>query len=137
MQAADKRRPKGLGNSAARKRAAPTLVAALAEAGWAEADASLADALSEFDTLQSAVGARARDDAVALLGQALARAARKRGLARFGALDALEPYDPKRHQLEKPAARTPKRVRIRAQGVARGNEVLIKARVAAVRESRT
>jgi hypothetical protein len=137
MPAADKRRSKGRGESAVRKRAAPELVAALAEAGWAEADASLAEALSEFDAFQRASRPLAQREAVALLGQALARAARKRGLARFGAPGALEAYDPKRHQLEKPTPRAPTRVRVKAQGVARGSDILIKARAAAVRERRT
>lgn len=67
--------------SAARKRAAQAHLAdALAGAAWAEADAALAQALAEFATLSSAKTAAERKDAMFLLGQALQRAARKRGL---------------------------------------------------------
>ena len=67
--------------SAARKRAAQARLAdALAGAAWTEADAALADALSEFETLSAAKTAAQRKDAMFLLGQALHRAARKRGL---------------------------------------------------------
>jgi hypothetical protein len=58
------------------------LVDALAGAAWAEADAALADALAEFEVLSAAKTAAARKDAMFLLGQALKRAARKRGLGR-------------------------------------------------------
>jgi hypothetical protein len=67
--------------SAARKRAAQARLAdALAGAAWAEADAALADALTEFASLSAAKTAAQRKDAMFLLGQALQRAARKRGL---------------------------------------------------------
>lgn len=67
--------------SAAPKRAAQARLAdALAGAAWAEADAALADALAEFEVLSAAKTAAARKDAMFLLGQALQRAARKRGL---------------------------------------------------------
>lgn len=116
---------------AARKRAAPSaLNAALAEAAWSDADLALAEALAEFDRAEAADGAD-RADAMALLGQALSRAARKRGLTRIGALGAREPYDPKLHELEKKPARAPKTVRIAARGVKRGAEVLAKALVVA------
>jgi hypothetical protein len=69
--------------SAARKRAAQAHLAdALGAAAWAEADAALADALAEFEVLSVARTAAARNDAMFLLGQALQRVARKRGLGR-------------------------------------------------------
>ncbi|MFZ2031175.1 MAG: hypothetical protein WAU68_12750 [Vitreimonas sp.] len=77
MPGAEKKKPK----SAARKRAAQARLAdALAGAAWAEADAALADALAEFTALSAAKTAAQRKDAMFLLGQALQRAARKRGL---------------------------------------------------------
>lgn len=67
--------------SAAPKRAAQARLAdALAGAAWAEADAALAEALGEFETLSAAKTAAERRDAMFLLGQALQRVARKRGL---------------------------------------------------------
>lgn len=122
---------------AARKRAAALpLAAALAEASWSEADAALAQALAECDALETAPDAAARDDAMAMLTQALSRAARKRGLSRLGAVGAREAYDPQRHDLSKAGARPPKTVRIIAPGVARGGEILVRARVAPVRTVR-
>lgn len=119
---------------AARKRAAaPALANALAEAAWSEADAALAQALAECDALEAAPDAASREDAMAMLAQALSRAARKRGLSRIGAVGAREQYDPKRHELERAGARGPKSVRIIAPGVARGGDVLVRARVAPVR----
>lgn len=72
--------------SAARKRAAQgvSLTDALAEAAWSEADLALAQALADFDEAQTADGKKARKDALERLGQALSRAARKRGLTRQG-----------------------------------------------------
>lgn len=125
--------------SAARKRAAPAdkLTGALAEAAWLEADASLALALSEFEALEAAADAEAREEALLMLGQALSRAARRRGLTRFGAIDAREPYDPVRHELSPRPARAPKTVRVLSRGVARGGEVLVKARAEAARKARS
>jgi hypothetical protein len=116
---------------AARKRATP-MAAALAEAAWMEADVALAEALADLDELISA-GTDQRADALAVLAQSLARAARKRGLTRIGALDAREPYDPAVHELRQLVAKKPKTVRIQARGVARGSQVLLKPRVGAVR----
>ena len=66
---------------APRKSAAQARLAdALAGAAWAEADAALADALREFEVLSAAKTAAQRKDAMFLLGQALQRVARKRGL---------------------------------------------------------
>jgi hypothetical protein len=79
---------------------------------------------------------RARSEAVAMLEQALTRAARRRGLSRFGGVGATEAYDPLRHEFSAAAARLPKRVRVSVRGVARGNEVLVKARVGPVRAKR-
>jgi hypothetical protein len=125
--------------AAARKRAArpDKLSAPLAEAAWTEADAALAEALAELEAFENAKGRAARADALALLGQALSRAARKRGLSRFGKVGAREPFDQRRHALALPAARPPKTVRIVAQGIARGGEVLVKARAVGVRAKRT
>jgi hypothetical protein len=128
-----KRKPK----SAAPKRAAPALSDALAAAAWSEADGALAEALAEFDSLANARTDAARKGATALLEQALARAARRRGLSRFGGLGATETYDPARHELTRAPARAPKRVRVKVRGVARGNEILIKARVGPVRAKRS
>jgi hypothetical protein len=79
MPRAKKTKPR----SAALKRAAQARLAdALAGAAWAEADAALAVALAEFEALSAATTAAVRKDAMFLLGQALQRAARKRGLGR-------------------------------------------------------
>jgi hypothetical protein len=117
-------------SSAARKRAAPLhgSEAALAEAAWAEADLALAEALVEFEAWQAGEA-----EAATFVGQAIRRAARRRGLSRIGAVGALEPYDDKSHALIKAVARPPIRVRILSTGVARGGEVLVKARAEAIR----
>lgn len=122
--------------SAARKRAAPSLAGALAEAAWAEADQALAEALAEADEVESAAGAAQRDAAVALMIQALSRAGRKRGLSRIGVLGAREPYDPGKHQLIAAVAKKPRTVRIAARGVARGAEILLLPRVGPVTRGR-
>lgn len=103
-----------------------SLTDALAEAAWSEADAALADALVEYDAVTMARRALDRKQAMALLGQSLSRAGRKRGLTRLGEVGKREPYDPKRHQLE--GAGTTMIVRVTARGVARGGEVLVKPR---------
>src|SRR5688572_16367617 len=92
-----------------------SLASALAEAAWAEADAAMAQALVELDEAEAAVTEEAGVEALALLAQSLARAARKRGLTRIGARGAIEPYDPRRHELNAPVARPPKAVRIEAR----------------------
>ncbi len=119
---------------AARKRAASglSLSTALAEAAWAEADKALAQALADLDEARTATETAARDGALALLEQSLARAARKRGLTRIGAIGAHESYDAMRHDLVAPVAKAPKTVRIEARGVARGAEILAKPRVGPV-----
>lgn len=131
MSAGKKSKPK---KSAARKRAAQgvSLTDALAEAAWGEADAALAQALADFDEVQTADGKSARKDALERLGQALSRAARKRGLARLEELEGEVAYDPEAHDLNEAVAKTPKMVRIQARGVTRGGEVLAKPRVAPV-----
>jgi hypothetical protein len=136
MPAARKKRTSTAKPGAARtKRAASSvLVTALAEAAWAEADAALAEALVELRALGEARSVKARKDATELLEQALTRAARKRGLAVFGVVGAREAFDAKRHQAS--SRRAPKQVRIDAPGVARGAEILIKARVSAARTRR-
>lgn len=127
-------RPK---KSAAPKRAAPrvSLADALGQAGWAEADAALAEALALCD--EAVFGATDADQAALLdlLGQSLARAARKRGLTRLGVLGAKEAFDQKRHDFTNPPKRTPKTVRIVARGVARAGEILVKTRVGPVRRT--
>jgi hypothetical protein len=125
------KRPKGPPNGAARKRAAQgvSLVGALAEATWTEADAALAQALVELDEAEGAASKSDREDALTRLAQSLSRAARKRGLSRIGALGETETYDAARHELNTPVAKTPKKVRIQARGVARGDEILERPRV--------
>lgn len=132
---ATKRQPKPAPKkkkSAARKRAAPSLAGALAEAAWAEADQALAEALVESDEVESATSAKQREAAVALMIQALSRAGRKRGLARIGVLGAREPYDPAKHQLMAAVAKKPRTVRIAARGVARGGSILVLPRAGPV-----
>ncbi|MFN3464828.1 MAG: hypothetical protein ACK4X1_12210 [Terricaulis sp.] len=102
----------------------------MAEAAWSEADLALAQALADFDEVESAKRKGARRDALERLGQALSRAARKRGLGRIGEIDERATFDPDRHDLNQAVAKTPKSVRIQARGVARGGEILIKPRVA-------
>jgi hypothetical protein len=116
----------------ATKRAGP-LVDALAEAAWTEADAALAEALVECDRANAADNDEARDEALSLLRLALARAARRRGLSRIGKAGAVVDFDAGRHELAVSAKRAPKRARIVDEGVSRGREVLIKARVTAAR----
>jgi hypothetical protein len=117
------------------KRAA-SLVNALAEAAWTEADAALAEALIECRRAVDAKSKKARDEALELLSLSLGRAARRRGLARIGKRGSLEDFDPARHELPGSARRTPARVRVIEEGVMRGREVLIKARVASPRSKR-
>ena len=112
------------------------LTAALAEAAWTEADAALAEALVEFDLLAQAANRAARAEAMTILGLALSRAARRRGLTRVGMTDALEPFDAKRHARARSTGRAPRTVLILIPGVARGDEVLMKARVAGSRARR-
>ena len=119
----------------AAKRAAPP-VDALAEAAWTEADGALAEALVECDRASAAENDETRDEALDLLRLALARAARRRGLSRIGKAGAVDDFDTSRHELAARAKRPPKRVRIVDEGVARGREVLIKARVTAARAKR-
>lgn len=132
------KRPKGQPKSAARKRAAQgvSLIDALAEAAWSEADAALAQALVEFDEAYGAAAKADRDDAMARLAQSLSRAARKRGFARIGELDEAEAYDAIRHELNAPVAKAPKSVRIQARGVARGGVILERPRVTPLERKR-
>ena len=112
-----------------RPRRAPALVDALAEAAWVQADGALAEALLELDELEAATDPGRRREHLALLSQALARAARKRGLSRLGAAGAEEPFDPARHEPLASRAAAPAFVEIVARGVARGEDVLAKSRV--------
>jgi hypothetical protein len=124
--------------SAARKRAASgvQLTDALASAAWAEADRALAEALALCDEALQSEGA-AHGLALEMLGQALTTAGRKRGLSRLGELGGREAFDPDRHEFIKPPKKTPKSVRIVARGVARGGEMLTKARVGPVGRAKT
>lgn len=123
------KRPSAAKKGAERTRSAPSLAGALAEAAWAEADLALAEALSECDALDSAADDDDRRTTLALLAQALGRAARKRGLIRVGALGATIAFDPTAHDLASSVVKTPSTVRIAARGVARGAEVLLRPRV--------
>jgi hypothetical protein len=134
MPAAEKSRPRPVKRAPRKKKpAARALVDALGEAAWAEADRALGEAMVEAQIFSGAKNAEAREVALALLEQALARAARKRGLTRVGEAGAREAYNAKRHELPRPMARAPKQVRIVASGVARAGDILVKARVVAVR----
>lgn len=117
--------------SAARKRAAPSvsLSSALAEAAWAEADLALAEALADLDEAETAANEADRADALSMLSQSLSRASRKRGLTRIGALGEQADFNASAHDLAAEGAKKPKKVRIAARGVARGGEVLVRARV--------
>ncbi|MGD9979763.1 MAG: hypothetical protein AB7H66_13455 [Hyphomonadaceae bacterium] len=128
------KRPRGPKTSAARQRAARdvSLSGALAEAAWSEADAALAMALAELDEVHTATNEEARTDALARLAQSLARAGRKRGLTRIGELGESAPFDARRHEMNAAVAKTPKTVTIQARGVARGQEILQRPRVAPV-----
>lgn len=127
--------------SATPKRAAVSgarLSDALAEAAWSEADAALAEAMALSEEAANASDDDARAAALDLLDQALGRAARKRGLTRFGKVGAREAYDAKRHELIEAVTRAPKTVHVMARGVARGRDILVKPRVgAAGRKQRT
>lgn len=118
--------------SAAPQGAARSLEAALAEAAWAEADLALAEALVEYDALTAAAKPSERKAALALLGQALGRVARKRGLSRLGDLGKRERYNRGGHDLAVSVVKTPRSVTIKARGVARGNEVLRRPRVSPI-----
>jgi hypothetical protein len=110
------------------KRSAGRLVNALAEAAWTEADGALAEALLECDRAREAESKKAREQALELLFLALAR---------IGKQGAIEEFDPVRHELATSPKRAPKRVRIAMEGVARGRQVLIKARVTPARAKRS
>jgi hypothetical protein len=134
MPAPDKSRPRPVKRAPRKtKPAARSLADALGEAAWSEADWALGEAIVEAQMLSAAKNAEAREVALALLEQALSRAARRRGLTRVGEVGGREAYSPKRHELARPLARPPKQVRIVASGIARSGEILVKARVVAVR----
>jgi hypothetical protein len=119
------------------------LTALLGEAGWRDADQALAACLRDFGDVERASAdlSDALDDALLILGQSLAQAARRRGLKRFGAIGAVEAFDPNRHELVRPAARAPALVKVTAEGVARGEgpgaDILIKALVTPSRARRS
>ncbi len=106
------------------------LANALADASWAEADEALGEALIEFAELKRALGVG--PDALHMAAQALARAARRRGLALFGDLGAIVAFDATIH--ERNGSLDVERVRIVREGVMRGREIIIRAAVAPVRK---
>jgi len=107
------------------------LANALADASWAEADEALAEALIEFAELKRAL--TEEYDALDMASQALARAARRRGLVLFGDVGATVAFDAAAHELNGSSA-APARVRIVREGVMRGREMLNRAVVAPVRK---
>lgn len=109
---------------------------ALAEAAWSGADAALAQALADLDEAETADTKSEREDALTRLGEALTRAARKRGLIRTGELGADVPFDPETMALNAVVAKTPKTVRIQSRGVMRGDEVLERPRAAPVKRKK-
>jgi len=106
------------------------LVTQLAEAAWEQADAALAQALADLDEVESALDPAERADALEMLAQSLAQAARRRGLTRVGALGVQAAFDPALHDLTIAVAKPPKHVHVRARGVARGPVILLRARAA-------
>ena len=134
--AAKKAKPKSSKAARAPTPAVALLADRLAETAWLQADAALAEALADLDEAETAASDAARAEALAMLAQSLSRAARKRGLDRIGALGAREPFDKQRHDLIAAGAKTPATVLIRARGVARGGEVLLRARVTPLRRMR-
>lgn len=117
----------------AKKSRESSLTKALAAASWAEADRALAQALVEFAGLEAASGPAKRAEAMALVSQALARAARRRGLEFQGEVGEVCAYEPARHELISSAKRAPGVVKVVAPGIARAGKILLKARVSAVR----
>lgn len=115
---------------------APQLVDMLAAAAWTQADAALAEALVECDRAVQADSEQTRQEALGLASLALARAARRRGLARLGEPGRIEDFDPAKHDLPSGLKRAPARVRVVEAGVVRGAEVLIRARTKPVRAKR-
>jgi hypothetical protein len=112
------------------------LASALADASWAEADEALAEALVEFTELRRVLsGERGKktSEALDMTAQALARAARRRGLSVFGEVGSDIAFDARLHELSGSAAAA--RVRIVREGVMRGREVVIRAVAARVRKS--
>ena len=108
------------------------LANALANASWAEADEALAEALVEFAELKRAL--REEPETLAMAAQALARAARRRGLRLFGDVGANVAFDANAHELN-PSSEAAGSVRIVREGVMRGREVLIRAIVAPARKA--
>ena len=108
------------------------LANALAHASWAEADEALAEALVEFAGLKRAL--KQEPETLAMAAQALARAARRRGLRLFGDVGADVAFDASAHELN-PSAEAAGRMRIVREGVMRGREVLIRAIVAPARKA--
>jgi len=126
---------------ASKKAIAQNLAGALAEAGWLEADRALIAAMLEARQLEQAcaalkppkVPARVRNriaDSLSLLSQSLAQAGRRRGIVSFGVVDAVEPFDPARHEITGVAKAG--LVTIVQPGLLRGagvaEEILLKAR---------
>ena len=106
------------------------LANALADASWAEADEALGEALIEFAELKRVL--KEAPDALHMAGQALTRAARRRGLVLFGDLGAVVAFDATIH--ERNGSLDVARVRIVREGVMRGGEIIIRAAVAPARK---
>jgi hypothetical protein len=107
------------------------LANALADASWAEADEALAEALIEFAELKRAL--HKEPETLGMASQALARAARRRGLVLFGDVGATVAFDPAVHELNGSSV-VGARVRITREGVMRGRDVLIGAVVRPARK---
>lgn len=125
MAAAKKKASKSKAGGVRKPARAPdVLTQQLAEASWIDADQALAEALALFDELEDAP---ADPELLQVLGQALTRAARRRGLQRLGAVGEELAYSAAQHELL--AGRSAKTVVIVARGVAQGHAVLVRPRV--------
>jgi len=107
------------------------LANALADASWAEADEALAEALIEFAELKRAL--TEEYDALDMASQALARAARRRGLVLFGDVGAAVAFDATIHEFNG-SSDAPAHVRVVREGVMRGRDVLTRAIVTPARK---
>lgn len=130
MAAAKKNTPTRGGAKAVAVARDARLADALADASWAEADEALAEALIEFAELKRVL--KEEPDALGMASQALARAARRRGLAVFGDVGASVPFDATLHEFH--GSLDAARVRIVREGAMRGRDVLIRAVVAPARK---
>ena len=127
------------------------LTGILAQSSWHAADEALAKALRDFSSLErvaqslgrklrggeNQVHAERMEGALLAVTQSLRSAGRRRNMQRFGEPGAVEDFDERLHELDKLMSKPPGKVRVLAQGVARGlgpeAEIILKARVTAVR----